>query len=88
MKEKQKNVIDVPRIRATHTLVKDNPTNELDIDYFHLMWWHFCTQNQRTLKKLTTHRYIGIGKVECLKKLDLITKMYSNRGFTISTYNG
>jgi len=37
---------------------------------------------------MTTHRCIGTGKNECIKKIDIITKMYTNRGFNISPYNG
>ena len=36
MKENQRNVINVLRIRMTHGLVKDKPIDELDMDYFHV----------------------------------------------------
>ena len=35
-KEKQRNLINVPRIRMVHMLVKNNPADELDMDYFHV----------------------------------------------------
>ena len=37
---------------------------------------------------MTTHACTGTGNTECIDNIDLITKMYSNRGFTISMYNG
>ena len=36
IKCKQRNGINVPRIRITHALIKFHPTDELDIDYFHV----------------------------------------------------
>ena len=35
-KEKHRNLINVPRIRMAHMLVKNNPGNELDMGYFHV----------------------------------------------------
>ena len=87
VKDKEINIINVPRIRITHALVKNNSTDQLDMDYFHVNGITFLHTKLKKTKKLITHRYIGTGKVECIKKINLITKMYPNRGFTISTYN-
>ena len=44
-------------------------------------------QNKK-IKKLTTHACIRTGKIECIEKIDVITKIYSNSGFTLCMYNG
>ena len=36
---------------------------------------------------MTTHRCTGTGKEECIKKIDIIPRMYTNRGFNITPYN-
>ena len=37
---------------------------------------------------MTAHRCIRTGKEECIKNIDIITYMYTNRGFNITPYNG
>ena len=42
----------------------------------------------KNIKKLTIHRCVGTGKEECIKKIDIITKISTNRGINITPYNG
>ena len=48
----------------------------------------FSIVRHRKLKKLTSNRWLGTEKVECIDLIDKITKVYIYRCFTISMYNG
>ena len=88
IREKQRHVKNIPRTIIPHELVKNNPTDELDMDYFYVNGIVFLHTKSKNIKKLTTHRCVGTGKEECITKIDIITKMYTNRGFNITPYNG
>ena len=58
------------------------------MDYFYINGIVFLHTKSKNIKKMTTHRYIGSGKEECIKKIDIITNVYTNRRFNITPYNG
>ena len=67
IKWKQKNVINVPRMRITYALVKYHPNDELDMDFVSCEWNHIPSY-QKNIKKLAMYTCIGIGKIKCVKK--------------------
>ena len=82
------HVRNMPRVSNTSTILMKNPVDELDIDYFHVNGRVFLHTKSKNIKMLTTHRCHSTGRSECVKIIRSVTRMYSNRGFIIVTYNG
>jgi len=68
IREKQRHVQNIPKTIIPHELVKNNPTDELDMDYCYVNGIVFLHTKFKNIKNLTTHRCVGTGKEECIKK--------------------
>ena len=88
VRKKHDQTVNRPRVHDIHALVTKHPTDELDMDYFFVNGLTFLHTKTKKIKKLTISRCSGTGKNECTQKISTITRMYANRGFTISPYNG